>query len=106
MSDLFSNPPGISENQLMTSPFVKIEPLKILDVSTLQSDPGSGVDFVVNEMPINSPSADQNLRSAKIRKRSITEAQNKSETVPELRKSSVGSEKVVDGGTVGKMWCG
>jgi hypothetical protein len=106
MSDLFSNPPGISENQLMTSPFVKIEPLKILDVSTLQSDPGSGDDFVVNEIPINSPSADQNLRSAKIRKRSITEAENKSETVPELRKSSVGSEKVVDGGTVGKMWCG
>ena len=112
LSDLMSNPPGIPENQLMVSPFGKIEPVKILNVSTLQqSDPVGSEDnvmnpFMVNEMPINSPSADQNFRSAKTRKRSIQEVENMSETVPELRKRSVGSERVVEGGTVGKMWCG
>ena len=35
LSDLMSNPPGIPENQLMVSPFVNIEPLKILNVSKL-----------------------------------------------------------------------
>ena len=115
LSDLMSNPPGIPENQLMVSPFGKIEPLKILDVSALQqSDPFVSEDnvidpFLVNEMPImpiNSPSANQNFRSAKTRKRSIQEVGNMSETIPELRKRSVGSERVVEGGTVGKMWCG
>ena len=112
LSDLMSNPPGIPENQLMVSPFGKIEPLKILNESALkQSDPVGSEDnvmnpFMVNEMPINSPSADQNFRSAKTRKRSIQEVENMSETVPELRKRSVGSERVVEGGTVGKMWCG
>jgi hypothetical protein len=59
---------------------------------------------MVNEMPINSPSADQNFRSAKTRKRSNPEVENMS--LPELRKRSVGSERVVEEGTVGKMWCG
>ena len=36
LSDLLSNSPRIPENQLMTSPFVKIESLKTLDVSSLQ----------------------------------------------------------------------
>ena len=113
LSDLMSNPPGTPENQLMVSPnFVKIEPLKILNVSALQqSDPVGSEDnvinpFLVNEMPINSPSADQNFRSAKTRKRSIPEVENMSETVPELRKRSVGSERVVEGGTMGKIWSG
>ena len=91
LSDLMSNPPGTPENQLQ------------------QSDPVGSEDnvinpFMVNEMPINSPSADQNFRSAKTRKRSIPEVENMSETVPELRKRSVGSERVVEGGTVGKIW--
>ena len=112
LSDLMSNPPGTPENQLMVSPFVKIEPLKILNVSALQqSDPVGSKDnvinpFMVNEMPINSPSADQNFRSAKTRKRSIPEVENMSETVPELRKRSVGSERVVEGGKVDKLWSG
>ena len=110
LSDLMSNPPGIPENQLMVSPFGKIEPVKILNVSDLQqSDPFGSEDnvmnpFMINEMPINSPSADQNFRSAKTRKRSNPEVENMS--IPELRKRSVGSERVVEGSTVGKMWCG
>ena len=82
LSDLMSNPPGTPENQLMVSPFVKIEPLKILNVSALQqSDHFASEEnvidpFMVNEMPINSPSADQNFRSAKIWKRSITGVAN------------------------------
>ena len=112
LSDLMSNPPEIPENQLMVSPFGKIEPLKILNVSALQqSDHFASEEnvidpFMVNEMPINSPSADQNFRSAKTRKRSVPEVENMSETIPELRKRSVDSERVVEGGTVGKMWCG
>ena len=110
LSDLMSNPPGIPENQLMASPFGKIEPVNILNVSALeQSDPVGSEDnvmnpFMINEMPINSPSADQNFRSAKTRKRSNPEVENMS--ISELRKRSVGSERVVEGGTVGKMWCG
>ena len=110
LSDLMSNPPGIPENQLMVSPFGKIEPVNILNVSALeQSDPVGSEDnvmnpFMINEMPINSPSADQNFRSAKTRKRSNPEVENMS--ISELRKRSVGSERVVEGGTVGKMWCG
>ena len=86
LSDLMSNPPGIPENQLMVSPFGKIEPLKILNVSALQqSDHFASEEnvidpFMVNEMPINSPSADQNFRSAKTRKTSIPEIENISET--------------------------
>ena len=110
LSDLMSNPPEIPENQLMVSPFGKIEPVNILNVSALeQSDPVGSEDnvmnpFMINEMPINSPSADQNFRSAKTRKRSNPEVENMS--ISELRKRSVGSERVVEGGTVGKMWCG
>ena len=112
LSDLMSNS-EIPENQLMVSPFVKIEPLKILNVSALQQSDSVGSEdnytinpFTVNEMTINSPSADQNFRSAKPRKRSIREVENMPESVPELRKRSVGSERVVEGGSVGKIWCG
>ena len=96
----------------MVSPFGKIEPLKILNVSALQqSDHFASEEnvidpFMVNEMPINSPSADQNFRSAKTRKRSVPEVETMSETIPELRKRSVDSERVVEGGTVCKMWGG
>ena len=51
---------------------------------------------MVNEIPIKSPSADQ---------KSGKEA-SQSETVPELRKCSVDSERVLEGGTGGQMWCG
>ena len=93
LSDLMSNPPGIPENQLQQSDPVRSEENVI--------NP-----FMINEMPINTPSADQNFRSAKTRKRSIPEVENMSETGPELRKRSVGSERVVEGGTVGKLWSG
>ena len=98
LSDLLSNPPRIPENQLMTSPFLKIESLKTLDVSSLQQTKPFGSEdntfdySMVNEIPIKSPSADQNFRSAKIWKRSITGVANESETVPE-RKCSVGLKR-------------
>ena len=82
LSDLLSNPPRIPENQMMTSPFVKIESLKTLDVSSLQQTKPFGLEdntfdySMVNEIPIKSPSADQNFRSAKIWKRSITGVAN------------------------------
>ena len=105
LSDLMSNPPGIPENQLMVSPFGKIEPVSALQQSdSVGSEDNVMNPFIVNEMPINSPSADQNFRSAKTRKRSNPEVENMS--ISELRKRSVGSERVVEGGTVGKMWCG
>ena len=90
LSDLLSNPPRIPENQLMTSPFLKIESLKTLDVSSLQQTKPFGSEdntfdySMVNEIPIKSPSADQKEAS-------------QSETVPELRKCSVGSEREVEG---------
>ena len=63
LSGLLSNPPNIPENQLMTSPLVKIESLKTLDVSSLQKTKPSGSEdnafdcSTVNEIP----SADQIL---------------------------------------------
>ena len=73
-----------------------------LDVSSLQQTKPFGSEditfdySIVNEIPIKSPSADQ---------KSGKEA-SQSETVPELRKCSVDSERVVEGGTGGQMWCG
>ena len=66
LSELLSNPPKIPENQLMTSPFVNIESLKTLDVQQTKPFGSENNTLFYGRWPIKSPSADQNLRSAKI----------------------------------------
>ena len=81
----------------MTSPFLKIESLKTLDVSSLQQTKPFGSEdntfdySMVNEIPIKSPSGKE---------------ASQSETVPELRKCSVDSERVVEGGQEAKCGAG
>ena len=73
LSELLSNPPKIPENQLMTSPFVNIESLKTLDVQQTKPFGSENNTLFYGRWTIKSPSADQNLRSAKIWKSGIKE---------------------------------